>query len=358
MNDPRNKQLAKILVDYSVKTKKGDKIVITCTSFLGLPLAEEVYKLILLKEAFPHFQLQTESLSYLYFKHATRDQLRAEPEIAQFLAGWGDKFITIVAEQNPKELANIDPVKQVLRSKAIKKSRDQIMKKPWMVTYYPTAGMAYASEMSLHELEDLYFSACLKDWRKESENLQRLKLILDKSKKFRIIGFKTDLSMDFTGRFFAICAGEYNMPDGEIFGAPLEDSVNGQVYFDFPSIYHGKEVRGLTLIFKKGKVVSWSADNHREFLNHILNTDPGARRLGEVGIGTNFSITRFMSNTLFDEKMGGTVHLALGAAFKERIEGRGENDSAIHWDLIKDLRKKDSKIIVDDKIILKDGKIL
>ena len=165
MFDPRNKKLAKVLVDYSVGAKKGEKVVINCTSPSGLPLAREVYKHLLIIGAYPYFQLNDESLNYFYFKHANKKQLTLKPEPALFIAEWADKFITIVAEQNPKELANIKPEKQTLRSKTSKPVKDIILKKKWVLTYYPTSGMAFASGMSLHELENFYFGACLRDWR-------------------------------------------------------------------------------------------------------------------------------------------------------------------------------------------------
>ena len=357
MFDPRNKKLAKILVDYSIGAKKDEKVVINCTSPSGLPLAREVYKYLLINGAYPYFQLNDEFLSYFYFKHADKKQLTLKPEPALFIAKWADKFITIVAEQNPKELANIKPEKQTLRNKTSKPVKDIILKKKWVLTYYPTSGMAFASGMSLHELESFYFGACLRDWNKEKKQMDKLKSFLDKGNKVHIIGYKTNLKFSIQERKFAVCAGQYNMPDGEIFGAPLEKSVEGNIYFEFPSLFHGKEVRGAQLFFSKGKVVKFKARQNEKFLGEILKTDPGAKRFGEWGIGTNRKINRYMQNTLFDEKIGGTIHLALGSAYKEE-DGGGENDSAIHWDLIKDMRKKGSKILLDGKEMLKDGKIL
>lgn len=357
MTDPRNKKLAKILVEYSVKVKPGDKVVVSCTSQAGLPLAREVYKLLLYRKTFPYFQLSDERLNYLFYKNANKQQLLTRPEINHYIAGWGDKFINIVAEQNPKELANINPERQALRSKITKPIKDIILAKRWILTYYPTNGMAYACSMSLHELEDFYFKSCLKDWDKEKNKMKKLKKILDDGQKVRIIGKETDLKLSFKNRRFAICAGEYNMPDGEVFGGPEEESVEGNVFFDLPSLYNGKEVTGVRLKFIKGRVVSYDAHTNRRFLEKMLDTDKGAKTLGEFGIGTNFSINKFMQNILFDEKIGGTIHLALGSSFKE-AEGGGKNDSAIHWDLIKDMRLKGSKIFVDNKLIFKDGKIL
>ncbi len=358
MVDPRNKKLAKILVDYSVKVEKGDKVVITCSSKSGLPLAREVYKLVLLKRAFPYFQLHDEALDYFYYKHANKEQLTKKPEISLFVARWADKFINIFAENNPKELTNIKPFRQTLRLKTTKIVKEVILTKKWVTTYYPTYGMAYASAMSLHELENFYFKACLKDWEKEKAKMARLKKILDDGREIKIVGFQTDLKFSLRGRKACICAGEYNMPDGEVFAAPKEESTEGRVYFDFPSLYGGKEVRGVALVFKNGKVIDFKAQEHQRFLGKMLQTDSGAKRLGEFGLGTNYAVSRFMQNILFDEKMGGTIHLALGSAYPKKELGGGSNQSAIHWDLIKDMRLAGSKIIIDGKLIFKEGKFL
>jgi len=358
MTDPRNKKLAKILVEYSVGVKKGDKVVINCTSKSGLPLARPVYRLVLLKNAFPYLQLQDEYLDYVYYQYASKEQLSKKPEISLFVARWADKFINIIAESNPKELANIKPSKQALRARTIKVVKDIILNKKWVTTYYPTFGMAYASSMSLHELKDFYFKTCLKDWQKEKQKMKKLKKFLDDGRQVQIIGWKTNLRFSLKGRQACICAGEYNMPDGEVFAAPLEDSVEGSVYFDFPSVYAGKEVNGVNLTFKKGKVVSFSSTTHQRFLQQMLHTDAGAKKLGEFGVGTNYAISHFMQNILFDEKMGGTIHLAVGSSYPKKELGGGKNKSAIHWDLIKDMRKNGSKILIDGKVILKDGKII
>lgn len=357
MTDPRNKKLAKILVEYSIKVKPKDKVLINCYSPEGLPLAKEVYKQVLLKRAYPHLDLSPGDLSFFYFKNATIEQIKTKPEIGLFLARWADKFINIVAEKNDRELANIDPKKILLKAKVNEPVKDIILKKPWVLTYYPTFSMAQTSRLSLEEMEDFYFKACLLDWPKEAKKLKKLKKILNDAQEIKVIGEKTDLKLSFKGRTFQVCAGTHNMPDGEIFSCPLETKTEGKIYFDFPSLRHGKEVIGAFFVFKNGKVVKFDAEKNKEFLKESLDIDKGARRLGEFAIGTNFGITRFMFNTLFDEKIGGTIHLALGNAYPEKEPGGGKNKSAIHWDFVKDMRKKGSKVIVDGKVILKEGKI-
>ena len=197
----------------------------------------------------------------------------------------------------------------------------------------------------------------MQDWPQIKKDLKKLKKILDNAEEIRILGKKTNLVLSFTGRRFAIASGEYNMPDGEIFGAPLVKSVEGEVYFDFPSLREGKEVKDIFLKFKKGKVIDFKASSGKKFLEKILKTDKGVKFIGELGIGVNYKIKRFMGNTLFDEKIGGTIHLALGSSYSEK-EGGGKNRSAIHWDLIKDMRKIGSKIFVNKNLVFKEGKIL
>jgi len=357
MTDPRNKKLAQILVNYSTKVKKEDKVLIECTDPQGLGLVKEIYKLVLLKKAYPYLLLGTEDLSYFFFKNASQKQLKKKPEIFDFITDWLDKSIRIRAMKNNQALANVKPEKILLRQKATRKVMDKILKKPWVITYYPTESMAQSASMSIDELEDFYFNACLKDWQKIGRQLTKIKKVMDNASKVEVIGKKTRLCFSLRGRFAKVCAGEYNMPDGEVFSAPLDGTMEGEIYFEFPSLRDGKEVRDIWLKFKKGKVVAFSASKNESFLKKALKTDMGANRPGEFAIGANYGIQRFMFNTLFDEKIGGTIHLALGRAYEEK-EGGGKNKSAIHWDLVKDTREKGSKVIINGKTVLQVGKIL
>lgn len=357
MADPRNKKLAQILIEYSIKVKAKDKVLINCSGPEGLALAREVYKQVLLKKAYPHLELAAGDLKYFYFKNATLEQIKVKPEIGLFLANWADKFVNIVAEKNDRELANADPKKIVLKTKVNQPIKDIVLKKPWVFTFYPTFSLAQSASLSLEEMEDFYFKACLLDWQKQASKLKKLKKVLDNAKEVKIIGERTNLSLSFKTRTFQICAGTHNMPDGEIFSAPRETKTEGEIYFDFPSLRQGKEVRGAFFVFKQGKVVKFDAQKNKAFLKESLAIDKGAKRLGEFALGTNYNIKRFMYNTLFDEKIGGTIHLALGNAYPETESGGGKNKSAIHWDFVKDMRKKGSELIVDGKVVLKNGEI-
>lgn len=358
MTDQRNARLAKILVDYSVKVKPKDKVAITCHSTEGLPLAKEVFKAVLLKRGLPYLELASGDLQYFYFKHASLEQIKTKPEISLFVANWADKFISVVADKNDRELANVDHHKLLLKTKTNEPVREKIMKKPWVLTYYPTYSMAHSASLSLEELEDFYYRACLRDWEKEAKKLHKLKQLLDKANTIHILGQKTNLTLGFVNRTFQVCAGQYNMPDGEVFGCPMETKTEGYIYFDFPSIYHGKVVEGAYFEFKAGRVVKINAQTNKEFLERTINIDNGAKILGEFAIGTNYGITRCMLNTLFDEKIGGTIHLALGCAYEADKDGGGNNKSAIHWDFVKDMRIKGSQVMADGIIVLKDGQIV
>jgi aminopeptidase len=208
--------------------------------------------------------------------------------------------------------------------------------------------------MSLEEFEDFAFDAMLIDYKKLSKQEEKIKKILDKGSKVRIIGKDTDISFSIKGRVGVKCAGERNIPDGEVMTAPVEKSTEGHIAYSYPAIYGGKEVSGVKLWFKKGKVVKATAEKNEKYLHAMLKTDKGASYLGELGIGMNYGIKRFIKQILFDEKIGGTIHLALGSAYKEC---KGTNESALHWDMILDL-KKGGKLIVDGKVIQKNGKLL
>jgi aminopeptidase len=205
--------------------------------------------------------------------------------------------------------------------------------------------------MSLQEYEDFVYSAMLLDWKKETEKTRKLKKIMNNANKVQIIGEDTDLTMSIKGRTACTSDGINNLPGGEIFTAPLDNSANGTVFFDLPAVTYGKEVLGIKLTFENGEIVDYSASKNEELLEAMINTDDGSKRLGELGIGTNRGITKFTKNILFDEKIAGTIHLAIGRAY---TECGGINESAIHWDMIKTM--KPGKIILDDEVIQENGK--
>jgi aminopeptidase len=222
----------------------------------------------------------------------------------------------------------------------------------WVGGQFPTPALAQEAGMSTEEFEDFLYGACLLDWNAERERMQRYADRFDAAEEVRIVGAETDLRLNVEGRTFSVDAGGANMPGGEFFTSPREDSAEGTVAFtEFPAVYVGRELTGIRLRFKGGRVVDASSDTNEDFLIQMLDTDDGARRLGELGIGCNPGITRHMKNTLFDEKIDGTIHLALGNGIPE-VDG--ENFSAIHWDIVKDLHNE-GRIELDGEVVQEQG---
>jgi len=352
MVDARIKKLANILVNHSIKIKKGDVIEVSGGE-KAKPLLLELSKLILKKGALPRLNVGLEGSSYVYFKYASEEQLKQFPKIAMYEVKNTQGTISIGSEYNTRELSNISPKKIAIKRRVIKPIQDLIIKKNnWVICEYPTNALAQEADMSLHEFEDFLFKATNVDWNKEEKKQKKLKKLLDKTDKVKIIGNDTDISFSIKGRPARTCSGKFNMPDGEVFTSPIENSTEGYIRYSYPIIKDGREVDDVRLWFKKGKVVKATAKKNEKFLKETLKTDPGAKRLGEFGIGLNYKLKKFIKNILFDEKIGGTIHLALGMGFEET---KARNKSAIHWDMIKDLRKG-GEIYFDGKLIQKNGK--
>ncbi len=355
MADKRIAKLAKILVNHSLSVRKGENVLIVSSSELAKPLVLEVYKEILLAGAHPLVSIKLEEAANIFFEYASETQLRHLPKTQLHEAKNMDCFVNIRAPLNKKALSNIDPQKAGTRSKALKPIGEEIVNnKRWVLTNFPTQALAQEADMSLSEYEDFLYRATNIDWDKVKKQEESLQKVLDKGKTVRIMGQDTDITLSIKGRKSIPCHGIRNMPDGEVFLSPIEDSAEGHIYYEMPAIYQGREVTGIRLRFKKGKVVEATATKNEKFLHTMLDTDRGARFLGELGIGTNYGIKKFSKDILFDEKIGGTVHLAVGRSYES---AGGTNKSAIHWDMIKDLRQGGC-IFIDGKPIQKNGKFL
>jgi aminopeptidase len=363
VTDPRYTKLAELLVNYSVETKKGDLVAVQGSS-IAAPLLREIYAAALRAGAYPFLRVGLPGLAELFYTTARQHQLKFVNPISEFETENVDKFISLWADENTKELANVDSRKQAIRSKATSKLFMRFMEREaageimWVGTQFPCYASAQDAEMSLTDYEDFVLRACmvhLKDpvaaWKKVHNKQEKICKVLNERKHIRVVAEGTDLSMNVEGRKWINCDGKANMPDGEIFTGPVEDSVEGTVSFSFPGYYSGKEADGIRLTFKKGKVVQAGATKNEDFLNTMLDSDEGARRVGEFAIGTNYAVQKFTRNTLFDEKIGGTFHMALGASIPE---SGGVNQSGVHWDIVNDMRNG-GKIYADGKIIYKDG---
>jgi len=363
MIDPRVANLARILVGYSTKVGAGETCVIE-GSTAAEPLVAAVYEEVLRAGGNPIVSLSFEGQSATYYREASDAQLDWVSPLSDWAAEQADCRIAIGADTNTRELSGVPPERQTRRQAATRHLMKRTMERAaegshrWVYTLHPTNGYAADAEMSLREFEDFYYRACLADdgdplgaWQRASAECRRLAEWAEGREEVRITAPGTDLRLGIAGRHFIPCDGTHNMPDGEFFTGPVEDSVEGEVSFHLPAVIGGREVSGVWLRFESGKVVDAKAERGEQFLIELLDTDEGARRLGELGIGTNYGIDRGTRDVLLDEKIGGTVHLAVGASYPE---SGGTNDSAVHTDMVCDLRQG-GRIEVDGELLQADG---
>lgn len=358
MKDERVEKLAKLLVRYCVDAQ-SEEIIAVNTTTEALPLVEELHDELLRVGARPLFKLSTSRMQeglYQFGKPHHFDSVsQLDRDTARHIAG----SMRIEASANTRTLSAVDPKKQVRLTKATKPLREKIIRKKWVVSLFPTEGLAQDADMSLREFENFVYSATFVDqpqpiraWKALGRKQTKLIQKLEGADEVHITGPGTDLKLSVRNRTFINSAGTHNMPSGEVFTGPVEKSVEGYIEYDYPVCHGGREIEGIRLVFKEGKVVEATADKNQAFLRSMLDLDSGARYLGELGIGTNYGIQRFSKNILYDEKIGGTVHLAVGQSYEET---GGRNKSALHWDMIKDLRKGGT-LYIDGKVFQKDGK--
>ena len=363
MNDPRLGKLAKLLVEYCLAVQPQDLFVIR-TSPLATPLVQELVRYALRAGAYPYCRVELEGLQEIFFHEATEELLHFLSPLDLFEIENVNAWLSLLAPFNTKALAGSDPARQI----AWQKTRYPITKRymerdgdgtlRWSVALYPNQANAQDAGMSLADYTEFVFSAVHLDeedpslyWVNFSKEQARLSEALAKGSEIRILGPGTDLTVRVQGRKWINSDGHKNMPDGEIFTAPLETSANGHVFFSFPAIYQSREFEGVRLLFRDGEVIKAEARTGEDFLEKILQIDNGARRIGEFAFGTNFGIQQFTKDILFDEKIGGTLHLALGHAIGST---GGTNVSAIHWDMICDLRQ-DAEVRLDGEVIQRNA---
>jgi len=355
MIDPRTRKLATILVRHSMAVKRGERVLIVASSELAKPLVLEVYREVMKAGGHPQTAVAFEETANIFFEHASKAQIADFPKTRLYEAKNVDCVVNIRAPLNKKALSNVDPALLGARSRVMRPIGERIVGKTrWVLCNFPTNALAQEADMSLAEYERFLYGATNIDWRQVRKKEVKLKRALDRASEVRIVGRETDLTLGIKGRKAIMCCGERNMPDGEVFLSPLERSANGHIYYEMPAIYQGREVLGIRLVFRGGKVVEASAEKNEKFLISMLDTDKGARFLGELGIGVNYGIKKFSSDILFDEKIGGTVHLAVGRSY---AEAGGRNVSAVHWDMIKDLRRG-GVLYLDGKAVQKNGRFL
>jgi aminopeptidase len=366
MADLRVGKLADMLVNYSIEVKPGDRVLIQGES-MAAPLIKAAYAKVLEAGGHPMSLVSIPGIAETFFRLASDEQLQYVHEPVKMIYETYDARIRILGESNTKALSSVDPAKMVLRDQAnaelmkIFMERSASKELRWVVAPFPTNAYAQDADMSLSEYEDFVYDACMPDaddpvgyWQRFRAWQQKIVDWLKTKDQVHLVGPETDLRLSIAGRTFDNSAGTHNVPDGEVFTGPVEDSVEGSVYFSYPAIHMGREVTGIRLWFEKGKVVKASAEKNEEFLLQTLDTDEGARYVGEFAIGTNEAITRFTRQILFDEKINGSFHMALGAGYPET---GSKNVSAIHWDMICDLGDG-GEIWVDGELLYKNGEFV
>ncbi|HSL44661.1 MAG TPA: aminopeptidase [Anaerolineales bacterium] len=371
MADSRIVRFAKILVEHSTRIVPGDRVLIEGTT-AAEPLVRELFIQILEKGGHPHPMIAFPGMvpfvqDDMYLTYAKDTQLDFIPTFYKYAYDQFESRIRIHSATNTRATTSIDPLKSQRRGKAISSITEAQMRRgaegafKWVTTLYPTDGFAQDAGMSLKEYEDFVFKAVhaneddpIAHWRSTAAGQQKAIDWLAGRSQVVMRGPNVDLTLSIKSRKFMNSTGLNNMPDGEIFTGPVEDSVNGWVRFTYPALYGGVAVEGAELTFVRGRVEQAKAEKNQEYLIKMLESDSGSRYLGEYAIGTNADIDRFTGNILFDEKIGGTFHMALGAGYPET---GSHNKSAIHWDMICDLRT-DSEILVDGDLFYKNGEFV
>ncbi len=363
MVDPRISKLARLITEYCVGVREGDEVVISA-GYEALPLIREIYREVVSRGGYPLLvAIRDELMDEIFYRFARDNVLEYVSPIEKSIYERVNVMISILSPSHTKHLSNIDPERIKRRSRARFELTKLFMERSarkelrWNIAPYPTRALAQEAGMSILEYEDFVYRATMVDredpikaWIEKAREQQKIADFLNKVSELRYEGPGIELYLRVDGRTWINDDGKYNMPGGEVFSAPIEDSVEGYVEFDYPAVWRGREVEGVKLVFKKGVVVEAHALRGEEFLKKMLETDEGAKRLGEIAFGLNYSIDRFTKEILFDEKIGGTIHMALGAAYPET---GGRNQSSIHWDLIKGMRKH--KVYADGELVYENG---
>ncbi len=369
MPDPRIINLARVIVEYSLEVQPGHTVELACVPYVpsALPYVESIYRAILHAGGHPLLDIEPEGLDVLLLREGNEAQLKFIDPRTMLAAREFDRSVVLQGEENTRRTTGIDPDRQALRH-ANWREYHQITNKRtaegsyrWVLANIPTNGYAQDADMDLAAYEDFYFKTLFADqedpiapWVAMRTEQERLVAWLQGKEQVEVKGPNIDLRLSIKDRPFISCHGTENLPDGEIFTAPVEDSVEGWVRFTYPAVFQGREVSDVELVFEAGRVVKASASKNETFLETVLDMDPGARCLGEFAIGTNQAIKEFTKNIGFDEKIGGTVHMALGFGYPE---SGSLNESALHWDMICDMRQG-GVIIVDGTTCYDSGSFL
>jgi aminopeptidase len=347
--DPRIAAHAHILVDYSCEVKKGDRVIIVREDH-GKKLVREIVKEVAVRGG-TSVIVQRSPETERALLDAAPAYIDTFPDHYYELIRNSDVYLGIRSTANTRALGNAHPDTLIKYQKMQDPIRQELLKKRWCGTITPTSAFAQEAGMSLWEYENFVYGAINRDWENEAELMYKVREILDRGKEVTISSTDTDLTLSIEGRKAVAATGKHDMPSGEVYTAPVDDSAEGYISLDVPVVVAGSLIQGICLVFNEGEVVESSAHKNEGLLKKLISTDEGSRRLGELGMGTNRGITTFTHNILFDEKIGDTIHVALGMAYPDC---KGINKSAIHLDIVKTM--KNGQVAVDGEILQKNGK--
>jgi aminopeptidase len=348
-------ELGKLLVNYSMRVRPGEKVMIAFIEPETYPLMYAIYRACVEAGAFPQVQFLSEELNRLTLLHGSEQQIGWVPEIEAYGMEWADVYFGLRGAHNLDVYWDIPSDKLALLRRAMGQiSTLRWQKTRWCLLRVPNAALAQQAGVDETTITDMFFKACLLDWPKVSQEWRRWAEILNRGKQIHVVGKGTDLRFSIEGRTWDVADGHMNMPDGEIATSPVESTLDGTIFFDYPGVLGGRLVHDIRLRWEVGKLVEATASTNQDFLRSVVNTDPGASLVGEFAIGTNPEVKHFCKDILIDEKIDGTIHIALGRAYPSV---GGTNQSSIHWDIIKDMRQE-GEIFLDDQLIYRQGKML
>lgn len=356
MSDPRYQKLAKLLVDYSTRLKKGDKVLIDATDVPDV-FTVELIRAARAARALPIVEVRHTRLTRELLKDTDEKHAALVRDIELFRMRKMNAYIAVRGSANANENADVSSEKMALHSRITRPVLNyRVSKTRWCVLRWPTASMAQAASMSTEAFENLFFDVCTMDYRRMAKAMVPLEKLLKKTDQVHIKSPGTDLRFSIKNIGAKMCRGDRNIPDGEVFSCPVRNSINGRIQFNTPTLYSGTKFENVCLEFKDGKVVQATSNNTKR-LNEILDTDAGARYTGEFSLGFNPYILNPMCDILFDEKIAGSIHLTPGQAYDECDNG---NRSAVHWDMVLIQRPEwgGGEIWFDGNLIRKDGRFV
>lgn len=353
--DRRWQQLGDLLVQYSTGVEPGERVMIAMQELESYPLAHALYAATIRAGGYPQIQFLSESLRRLVLKYGSEDQVAWVPEIEAYGMEWADVYFGLRGGYNLFEHHDIPAERLALSQVAMGKiSSLRWEKTRWCLLRIPNAVFAQQAETDVETITEMFFDACLLNWEALSQQWSAQAQRLNQGTRVRIVGKDTDLAFSVEGRRWMVFDGKINMPDGEIYTAPVNETLHGHIRFEFPGVFGGRLIEDIFLRWDQGRLVEANSATNEAFLRQIVNSDKGASLLGEFAFGLNPYVNRFCKDILIDEKIIGTIHIALGRAYPEC---GGTNRSAIHWDIVKDLRHE-GVVFLDDRVIFENGSLV